>query len=122
MGYVVKMLKPLYGPKDAGTYWNAAYSGDWRQKVGVSPSTLDPCFITTTCNQAKDAPYGITAILVDATFMTGNKKLAINEDPSTATTIWDRHIPSLADRRLSLRSADPSRSRWCTVYIKTNLY
>jgi Reverse transcriptase (RNA-dependent DNA polymerase) len=27
--YVLKMLKPLYGTKEAGTYWNAAYSGDW---------------------------------------------------------------------------------------------
>jgi hypothetical protein len=27
-GYVLKMLKPLYGKKEAGTCWNAAYSGD----------------------------------------------------------------------------------------------
>jgi hypothetical protein len=27
--YVLKMLKPLYGTKEAGSYWNAAYSGDW---------------------------------------------------------------------------------------------
>jgi hypothetical protein len=27
-GYVLKMLKPLYGTKEAGTYWNTAYSGD----------------------------------------------------------------------------------------------
>jgi Reverse transcriptase (RNA-dependent DNA polymerase) len=47
-GYVLKMLKPLYGTKEAGTYWNAAYSGDWKQKVGVTSSTLDPCFMAAT--------------------------------------------------------------------------
>jgi hypothetical protein len=26
-GYVLQMLKPLYGTKEAGTYWNTAYSG-----------------------------------------------------------------------------------------------
>jgi hypothetical protein len=57
--------------KEDGTYWNAAYSGDWKQKVGVISSTLDPCFITTTCNQAKDSPHGIAAIIVDDTLMTG---------------------------------------------------
>jgi Reverse transcriptase (RNA-dependent DNA polymerase) len=72
-GYVLKMLKPLYGTKEAGTYWKAAYSGDWKQKVGATSSTLDPCFMTATWNQAKDAPHGIAAILVDDTLMTGNK-------------------------------------------------
>jgi hypothetical protein len=71
-GYVLKMLKPLYGTKEAGTYWNAAYSGDWKQKVGFTSSTLDPCFMTATCNQAKDAPHGIAAILVDDTLMHSN--------------------------------------------------
>jgi hypothetical protein len=70
------MLKPLYDTKEAGTYWNAAYSGDWKQKVGVTSSMLDPCFMTATCNQAKDFPHGIAAILVDDTLMTGNKQFA----------------------------------------------
>jgi hypothetical protein len=74
------MLKPLYGTKQAGTYWNAAYSGDWKQKVDVTSSTLDPCFMTATCNQAKDAPHGIAAILVDDTLMTGNKHFAKAEE------------------------------------------
>jgi Reverse transcriptase (RNA-dependent DNA polymerase) len=79
-GYVLKMLKPLYGTKDAGKYWNAAHSGDWKQKVGVTSSTLDPCFMTATCNQAKDAPHGIVAILVDDTLMTSNKHFAKSEE------------------------------------------
>jgi hypothetical protein len=79
-GYLLKMLKPLNGTKEAGTYWNAAYSGDWKQKVGVTSSTLDPCFMTATCNQAKYAPHGITAILVDDTLMTGNKHFAKAEE------------------------------------------
>jgi hypothetical protein len=33
-------------------------------------------FMTATCNQAKDAPHGIGAILVDGTLMTGNKHFA----------------------------------------------
>jgi hypothetical protein len=74
------MLKPLYCTKEAGTYWNAAYSGDWKQKVGVTSSTLDPCFMTATCNQAKDAPHGISAILVDDTLMSGNTHFAKTEE------------------------------------------
>jgi hypothetical protein len=72
-GYVLKMLKPLYGTKEAGTHWNAAYSGDWKQKLGVTSFTLDPCFMTATCNKAKDAPHGIAVILVGDTLMTDNK-------------------------------------------------
>jgi hypothetical protein len=79
-GYVLKMLKRLYGTKEDGTYWNAAYSGDWKQKMGVSSSTLDPCFITAAFNQAKDAPHGFAAILVHDTLMTGNKHFAKAEE------------------------------------------
>jgi hypothetical protein len=74
------MLKPLSVTKEAGTYWNAAYSGDWKQKVGVTLSKLDPCFMTATCNQAKDAPHEISAILVDDTLMNGNKHFAKAEE------------------------------------------
>jgi Reverse transcriptase (RNA-dependent DNA polymerase) len=79
-GYVLKMLKPLYGTKEAGTYWSTAYSGDWKQKAGLTPYTLDPCFMTTTCDQAKGDPHGIAAILVNDILMTRNKQFAKNEE------------------------------------------
>jgi hypothetical protein len=79
-GYDLKILKTLYGTKEAETYWNAAYSGTRKQKVGVTSSTLDPCFMTTTCNQAKDASHGIDAILVDDTLMTESKQSAKTEE------------------------------------------
>jgi hypothetical protein len=79
-GYILKMLKPLYGTKEAGTYWNAAYSGDWKQKAGVTLYTLDPCFMTKTCNQAKAASHRIAAILVDDALMTRNKQFATAEE------------------------------------------
>jgi hypothetical protein len=41
---------------------------------------MDPCYMTATCNQAKDAPHGIAAILVDDTLMTGNKHFAKAEE------------------------------------------
>jgi hypothetical protein len=73
-GYVLKMVKPLIGTKEAGIYRNAAYYlGDWKQKLDVISSTIGPYFMSATCNQAKDAPHGIAAITVDATLMTGNK-------------------------------------------------
>jgi hypothetical protein len=74
------MLKLLYGTKEAGTYWNTAYSGDWEQKAGITPYMLDPCFMTISCNEAKRAPHGITAILVDGTLMTRNKQFAKAEE------------------------------------------
>jgi Reverse transcriptase (RNA-dependent DNA polymerase) len=79
-GYVLKMLKPLCGTKEAGTYWNTAYSGDWKQKAGITSHTLYPCFMTKTCNQAKGAPHEITAILVDDTLITRNKQFAKAEE------------------------------------------
>jgi hypothetical protein len=36
--------------------------------------------MTKTCSQAKDAPHGIAAILVDDTLMTGNKNFAKAEE------------------------------------------
>jgi hypothetical protein len=36
--------------------------------------------MTATCNQAKDAPHGIAAILVDDTLMTGNMQFAKAEE------------------------------------------
>jgi hypothetical protein len=36
--------------------------------------------MTVTCNQAKDAPHGIAAILMDDTLMTGNKHFAKAEE------------------------------------------
>jgi hypothetical protein len=36
-GYIPKMLKLLYGTKEAGTYWNTSYSEfgsrDWKQRL-----------------------------------------------------------------------------------------
>jgi hypothetical protein len=36
--------------------------------------------MTATCNQAKDAPHRISAILVDDTLMNGNKHFAKAEE------------------------------------------
>jgi hypothetical protein len=74
------MLKPLYRTNEAGAYWNTAYSGDWKKKAGITPYMLDPCLCTKTCNQAKGAPHGIAAILVDGTLMTRNKQFAKAEE------------------------------------------
>jgi hypothetical protein len=79
-GYVLKMLKPLYGTKEAGTHWSTAYSGDWKQEEGITPYTLDPCFMTKTCNQAEGAPHEIPAILVNDTLMTHNMQFAKAEE------------------------------------------
>jgi tellurite resistance-related uncharacterized protein len=79
-GYVLKMLKPLYGTKEARTYWNTAYSGDWKQKAGITPYILVPCFMTKTCNQAKNARHGIAAILVDGSLMNRNKQFEKAEE------------------------------------------
>jgi hypothetical protein len=70
----------LYGTKEAGTYWNGTYSGNWKQTVGVTSSTLNPCFMTATCNQANDAPHGIAAILEDDTLMTGDRPFSKAEE------------------------------------------
>jgi hypothetical protein len=56
--------------------------------------------MTTTCNQAKDAPHGIAATLVDDTLMTGNRQFAKAEElmhrdydmGQTQTVLNDSHI------------------------------
>jgi hypothetical protein len=92
-GYVLKMLNPLYSSKKAGTYWNTAYSGDWKQEAGITIYTLDPYFIIKTCNQAKGAPHEIATILVDTLltrimqFAKAEKRIHGNYDIGQTQTI-----------------------------------
>jgi hypothetical protein len=42
--------------------------------------TLDLCFMTAACNQTKDGPHGIAAVLVDDTLITDTEQFAKAEE------------------------------------------
>jgi len=42
------MLKPLYGIAEAGTYWWATYSKHYKEKLLITTSTFNLCFLITT--------------------------------------------------------------------------
>jgi len=42
------MLKPLYGIIEVGTYWWATYSKHYKEKLLITTSIFDLCFLITT--------------------------------------------------------------------------
>ena len=42
------VLKPLYGIPKAGIYWWAIYYKYYKEKLSITTSIYDPCFLITT--------------------------------------------------------------------------
>jgi len=42
------ILKPLYGIAEAGTHWWATYSKYYKEKLLITTSIFNPCFLITT--------------------------------------------------------------------------
>ena len=44
-GNVLKVLRPLYGVPEAGTHWYNTYHKHHTEKLGLNPSSYDPCLL-----------------------------------------------------------------------------
>jgi len=45
---IMVMLKPLYRIAEVGTYWWATYSKYYKEKLLITTSIFDPCFLIIT--------------------------------------------------------------------------
>jgi hypothetical protein len=74
-GYILKLLKPLYGLIDAGSYWFFSYLKAFTG-VGMRNSFADSCFLyrkSSTENRTKGAQPidGMAALMVNDTLSAG---------------------------------------------------
>jgi len=74
---IMVVLKPLYGIAEAGTHWWATYSKHHKEKLLMTTSTFDPCFLITTTG----TPFGIVGMQTDDTIILGDDQFsALEED------------------------------------------
>jgi hypothetical protein len=75
-GTVMKVIKPLYGIAEAGTHWWATYSKHHKEKLMMTTSTYDPCFLIST---TKDK-FGVVGMQTDDTIILADDRFASLED------------------------------------------
>ena len=74
---IMVVLKPLYGIAEAGTHWWATYSKHHKEKLLMTTSTFNPCFLIITTG----TPFGIIGMQTDDTIILGNDQFsALEED------------------------------------------
>jgi hypothetical protein len=74
---IFKVVKPLYGIPEAGTHWFRTYYRHHQVKLGMEPSTYDPCFLIT---RDQSGPFGIVGLQTDDTLFIGDDKFIEIED------------------------------------------
>lgn len=70
------VVKPLYGLAEAGTHWWATYNKHHREKLMMTTSTYDPCFLITT---SKDK-FGVVGMQTDDTIILADKQFSTLEE------------------------------------------
>jgi len=71
------VLKPLYRIAEAGTYWWATYSKHYKEKLLITTSIFNPCFLITTTG----TPFGIVGMQTNNIIILGDDQfLALKED------------------------------------------
>src|SRR6266568_8966604 len=74
---IIVVLKPLYGITKTRTYWWATYSKHHKEKLLMTTSIFNPCFLITTTG----TPFRIIGIQTNDTIILGNNKfLALKEN------------------------------------------
>jgi len=71
------VLKLLYGIAEAGTYWWATYSKHHKEKLLITTSIFNPCFLIITTGTL----FGIISIQTDNIIILGDNQFsALKED------------------------------------------
>jgi Reverse transcriptase (RNA-dependent DNA polymerase) len=76
-GFLMLLLKPLYGLKESGSYWHDTYTTAFKEGLNMLAVFLDPCFLARHHDESLD---GAAALLVDDTLMTGTNDFAEAEE------------------------------------------
>ena len=96
-GFVLKVIKPLYGVPEAGAHWYNTYHTHHTEKLSMGLSTYDSCLLFTNSDSTGFGVVGLqiddTLILADDVFamaeeeeLTKAKLLAKDREKLTATT------------------------------------
>ncbi|HEY2455482.1 MAG TPA: hypothetical protein VGI71_23255 [Scandinavium sp.] len=75
-GTIMVVVKPLYGLAEAGTHWWATYSKHHRERLMMTTSTYDPCFLITT---SKDK-FGLVGMQTDDTIILADEQFSTLEE------------------------------------------
>src|SRR6266571_9174464 len=108
------VLKPLYRIVEAGTHWWATYSKHYKEKLLMTTSTFNPCFLITTTG----TPFGIVGMQTDNTIILGDNQFsALKENKlvkanliakpkeklnSTTPLLFNKYILSLNKNSITL--------------------
>jgi Reverse transcriptase (RNA-dependent DNA polymerase) len=76
-GFLMLLLKPLYGLKESGSYWHDTYTKAFSMVLNMVAVFLDPCFLVRHHDEVLD---GVAALLVDDTLMSGTPKFSQAEE------------------------------------------
>src|SRR5271156_4410118 len=69
------VVKPLYGIAEAGTHWWATYSKHHKEKLLMTTSTYDPCFLISTTDK-----FGVVGMQIDDTIILADEQFAALEE------------------------------------------
>lgn len=62
---ILEILGPLYGIAESGTHWWKTYHSHHRERLGMIPSSYDPCLLITTTGPQT---FALTGMQTDDTF------------------------------------------------------
>lgn len=74
-GYVMRLIRPLYGLAEAGAHWYVTYSTHMRVKLDLRQSTYDACLLISKDKAAK----AVKVLQMDDTLFAGDKAFAAKE-------------------------------------------
>ncbi|RAL61503.1 hypothetical protein DID88_009542 [Monilinia fructigena] len=69
-GYVLYVIKPLYGIPEAGNHWFGTYHNHHRDKLNMTQSTYDPCLLYSNDS------IGIVGLQTDDTLIVAVERFA----------------------------------------------
>lgn len=76
-GYVLEIMKPLYGIPDSGLHWYLTYMTHNVEELGMYRSRVDPCILL---RRDTDRLLGIVLLQVDVTLGFGNSTFFTDEE------------------------------------------
>ncbi len=86
--FVLKAIKPLYGIPESGVYWFATYHRHRKERLRMSPSKADPCFLyrKEKENHAIISVPNVAILQVDDSFGNGSESFLQDENKEIQRT------------------------------------
>jgi hypothetical protein len=75
-GSILRIIKPLYGIPEAGNHWFNTYYNHHTKKLGLEPSTFDPCFLFRNDSNG----FGLIGMQTDDTLIVADSVFASTEE------------------------------------------